>query len=164
MPTTITQSKITPCLWFDTEAEEAAKFYTSVFPDSSIDHVARSSIDWPGGQAGDVIFVEFTIAGQRYQGLNGGPSDPFNDRVSLSVACQDQAEVDRYWEALTADGGEEVMCGWLKDKYGVRWQIVPDAFLAMLRDENTEKSRRGMEAMIQMKKLNIAELKRAYEQ
>ncbi len=159
MPTVQT---ITPCLWFDTQAEEAAKFYASVFPDSSIDYITRSSIDWPAGQAGDVIMVDFTIAGQRYQALNGGPSEPFNDRVSLSVACQDQGEVDHYWEALTADGGEEVQCGWLKDKYGVRWQIVPDAMIAMLRDDNVEKSRRAMEAMVQMKKLDIEALQRAF--
>ena len=163
MASNITPSKIAPCLWFDNQAQEAARFYTSVFPDSSIDHVARSPIDTPGGQAGDVILVAFTIAGHQYQALNAGPSDPFNNRVSLSVACKDQAEVDRYWEALTADGGEEVQCGWLRDKYGVRWQIVPDAMLAMLRDENAEKAGRAMEAMVQMKKLDIATLKRAYD-
>lgn len=164
MPSHITQSKIAPCLWFNNQAEEAAKFYTSVFDDSTIDHVARSPIDWPAGKAGDVILVEFTIATHQYQALNGGPNEPFNDRISLSVVCQDQAEVDHYWEALTAGGGEEVQCGWLKDKYGVRWQIVPEAMIAMLRDENVAKARRAMEAMVQMKKLDIAELKRAYEQ
>ena len=158
-----TRSRIAPCLWFDDRAEEAARFYTFVFHDSSIDHVTRSAVDWPGGRAGDVIVVDFTIAGQRYQGLNGGPGEPFNDSVSLSVACKDQAEVDRYWDALTADGGEAVMCGWLKDRFGVRWQVVPDAMVAMLRDEDVEKSKRVMEAMMRMKKLDVAALKRAYD-
>lgn len=158
-----TQQIVAPCLWFEINAEQAAEFYVSVFPDSSIDHVTRSAVDWPGGEAGDAILVEFTIAGQPYQALNGGPSEPFNDRVSLSVACQNQAEVDRYWEALTADGGEPVMCGWLKDKYGVRWQIVPDDFFRMMRDKDVEKSRRVMEAMMQMVKLDLAALTKAYE-
>ncbi|WP_417849752.1 VOC family protein [Thalassoglobus sp.] len=157
------QQKIETCLWFERDAEEAAEFYVSVFDDSRIHNKMLSRDDWPGGQAGDVILVEFELLGQRYQALNGGPSDPFNDRMSLSVRCKDQAAVDHYWEALTADGGEPVMCGWLKDKYGVRWQIVPEAFLEMMQDQDVEKSRRAMQAMMQMIKLDVEKLKQAYE-
>ena len=158
-----TKSKISPCLWFDGNAEQAAHFYVSVFPDSRIDHVQRSSIDYPGGKTGDVILVEFTLAGLRYQGLNGGPHDKFNDAISLSVACKDQAEVDRLWDALTADGGRPVQCGWLKDKFGVSWQIVPEEFVTMMRDPDPKKSKSVMEAMVQMVKLDVAKLKRAFE-
>jgi predicted 3-demethylubiquinone-9 3-methyltransferase (glyoxalase superfamily) len=154
--------KISPCLWFDGRAEEAARFYTSLFPNSRIDHVERSAIDWPGGKAGDVILVAFTLADLSYQALNGGAHDAFNDAISLSVTCKDQAEVDRLWEALTADGGKPVMCGWLKDKYGVAWQIVPQALVDMLRDKDRTKSKRVMEAMMQMVKIEIAELRRAF--
>ena len=155
--------KISPCLWFDGRAEEAARFYTSVFSDSRIDHVERTSIDYPGGKAGDVILVEFTLAGLSYQALNGGPHDAFNDAISLSVSCKDQAEVDRLWEALTKDGGKPVQCGWLKDKYGISWQIVPEELVAMMRDQDRSKSKRVMEAMMEMVKLDIAELRQAYE-
>ncbi len=158
-----TTQKIAPCLWFDRHAEEAAMFYTAIFPDSRIDHVQRSPIDYPGGKAGDVILVEFTLAGQRYQALNGGPHHPFTDAISLSVTCQDPAEVDRYWDALTAEGGTAVMCGWLKDKYGVSWQIVPEAMMAMMRDADPAKSKRAMEAMMHMVKLDIAALQRAFD-
>jgi predicted 3-demethylubiquinone-9 3-methyltransferase (glyoxalase superfamily) len=155
--------KISPCLWFDGRAEEAARFYTGIFPDSRIDHVQKSPIDYPGGKVGDVLLVEFTLAGQRYQALNGGPHDTFNDAISLSVTCKDQAEVNRYWDALTADGGKPVMCGWLKDKYGVSWQIVPEALMAMIRDKDRAKSKRAMEAMMQMVKLDVGALQRAFD-
>jgi predicted 3-demethylubiquinone-9 3-methyltransferase (glyoxalase superfamily) len=158
-----TKQKISPCLWFDGNAEEAARFYTSVFPDSRIDHVERSSIDYPGGKAGDVILVEFTLAALSYQALNGGPHDKFNDAISLSVSCKDQAEVDRIWNALTANGGKPVQCGWLKDKFGVSWQIVPEECVTMMRDKDPKKSKRVMEAMMQMVKLDVAKLRRAYE-
>jgi predicted 3-demethylubiquinone-9 3-methyltransferase (glyoxalase superfamily) len=160
-----TQQKIAPCLWFEKQAEEAANFYVSIFPDAYIEHQARSTIDWSGGKAGDVIVVDFVLAGQRYQALNGGSNENalFNESVSLSVTCRDQAEVDRYWEALTADGGEPIMCGWLKDRYGLRWQIVPQAFIDMLRDEDTEKAKRGMEAMLRMVKLDVAKLQAAFD-
>jgi predicted 3-demethylubiquinone-9 3-methyltransferase (glyoxalase superfamily) len=158
-----TKSKISPCLWFDGNAEQAARFYVSVFPDSRIDYVQRSSIDYPGGKTGDVILVEFTLAGLGYQALNGGPHDKFNDAISLSVACKDQAEVDRLWDALTADGGTPVQCGWLKDKFGVSWQIVPEEFVTMMRDPDPKKSKSVMEAMVQMVKLDVAKLKRAFE-
>jgi predicted 3-demethylubiquinone-9 3-methyltransferase (glyoxalase superfamily) len=157
------QQTITICLWFDNNAEEAAEFYVSVFADSRINRKTINHSDWPGGKAGDVIVVEFELAGQRYQALNGGPNGPFNDRVSLSVSCKDQAEVDRYWEALTADGGEPVMCGWLKDKFGMRWQVVPEAFFEMVHDSDTEKSSRVMQAMLQMVKFDVEKLKQAYE-
>lgn len=153
---------IAPCLWFEGDAEEAIDFYVSVFPNSRIDRKAPGAIDWPGGQAGDVLIIEFTLAGQAYQALNGGPNDAFNDRVSLSVLCEDQAEVDRYWEALTADGGKPIMCGWLQDKYGVRWQIVPRAFFEMMQDDDPAKSKRVTEAMMGMIKLDLAELEQAY--
>lgn len=155
--------KITPCLWFDGRAEEAAEFYTSIFPDSQVDHIWRTTIDTPGAKEGAVILVEFTIAGLSYQALNGGPHDQFNDAISLSVTCKDQAEVDRFWDALTADGGRPVQCGWLKDRFGVSWQIVPEALLRMMKDKDPAKSKRVMEAMMQMVKLDVAKLEHAYE-
>lgn len=154
---------ITPCLWFVDNAAEAAAFYISVFPDSKIVHKMLSQDDWPGGKAGDVLLVEFELKGQPYQALNGGPNEPFNDRVSLSILCKDQTEIDRYWEELTADGGEPIMCGWLKDKFGVRWQIVPEAFFRMVKDPDVAKSRRVMQAMTQMVKLDVAKLTQAYQ-
>jgi len=156
------QNSITPCLWFE-NAEEAANFYVSVFDNSRIVDTVKSYDDWPGGKAGDVVVVEFELNGQRYQALNGGPNQPFNDRVSLSVICKDQAEVDRYWDALTADGGKPIMCGWLNDKYGMRWQIVPAVFYEMVKDEDAEKSRRVMQAMFQMVKFDVEKLTQAYE-
>jgi predicted 3-demethylubiquinone-9 3-methyltransferase (glyoxalase superfamily) len=157
------RQKIAPCLWFNGRAEEAARFYTSVFPDSQIDHIQRAAVDYPGGKAGDVILVEFTLAGLSYQALNGGPHDTFNDAVSLSVACRDQAEVDHLWDALTADGGKPVQCGWLKDKFGLAWQIVPTEFVAMMRDPDPARSKRAMQAMMQMVKLDMAALRQAVE-
>ena len=159
-----TTQTISPCLWFDGRAEEAAKFYTSILPDSRIDHVWRSPITTPGAREGEVILVEFTLAGQSYQALNGGPHEPFNDAVSLSVRCRDQAEVDRYWEALIAGGGKPVQCGWLTDKFGVRWQIVPEALLEMMRGPDTQSSKRAMAAMMEMVKLDVARLKEAFDQ
>jgi len=153
--------KITPCLWFDGRAEEAAEFYTSIFPNSQIDHIART--DTPGAKEGAVILVEFTIAGLSYQALNGGPHDRFNDAISLSVTCKDQAEIDRLWDALTADGGRPVQCGWLKDRFGVSWQIVPEALPRMMKDKDPAKSKRVMEAMMQMVKLDVGKLEHAYE-
>ncbi|MFP4538769.1 MAG: VOC family protein [Dichotomicrobium sp.] len=157
------EDKISTCLWFDGKAEEAAEFYVSLFPDSRIDEKMKSASDWPAGKAGDVILVSFTLAGRPYQALNGGPNQPFNDSVSLSVTCEDQAEVDRYWEALTANGGEPVQCGWLKDRYGLRWQIVPRALIEMMHDPDPEKAGRVMAAMMEMVKIDIAKLKEAYE-
>lgn len=155
--------KIEPCLWFDGKAEEAAKFYVSIFPDSHMGAVLNSPADWPAGKAGDVILVSFTIAGMKFQALNGGPNTPFSEAVSMSITCADQAEVDYYWDALTAGGGEPIQCGWLKDKYGLRWQVVPTALMDMMHDTDPEKARRAMNAMMQMVKFDIAKLREAVE-
>ena len=158
-----TQSKISPCLWFDGDAEEAAHFYTSIFPDSRIDNIQQSSIDYPGGKVGGVILVEFTLAGLSYLALNGGPHDKFNDAISLSVSCKGQAEVDNIWDALISGGGKPVQCGWLKDKFGVSWQIVPEEMETMLREKDPIKTKRVMQAMMKMVKLDVAQLKSAFE-
>ena len=155
--------KITPCLWFDGKAEEAAEFYVSIFPDSRVADKMVNPDDWPGGKAGDVVVVNFVLNGQSYQALNGGPFTEFNESVSLSVTCDTQAEVDRYWEALSADGGAPIQCGWLKDKFGLRWQVVPQAFYDMMRDEDPARRARVMAAMMQMVKFDIAALRQAYD-
>ena len=156
-------SKITPCLWFDGNAEEAAKLYTSLFPDSRIDKVNRSPADTPSGPEGSVLTVDFTLAGQKFIGLNGGPDFKFNEAVSFSIDCEDQAEVDRYWDALIAGGGEPSQCGWLKDRFGLSWQITPKALNEMLESSDTDAARRAMEAMLEMTKIEVEELRRAYE-
>jgi predicted 3-demethylubiquinone-9 3-methyltransferase (glyoxalase superfamily) len=155
--------KITPVLWFDKNGEEAANFYVSLLPDSRIDRVTRSPADYPSGKEGDVITVDFTLAGRQYQALNGGPQFPFTEAVSFMIHCKDQAEVDRLWEALTADGGEPVQCGWLKDRFGLRWQICPEEMLTMLASDDRAAARRAMEAMLTMSKLDVARLRRAFE-
>jgi len=160
----MTTHTISPCLWFDRQAEEAAQFYTSIFPDARIDAILRASVDTPGANTGETLLVDFTLAGQKYQALNGGAHDRFNDAISLVVTCQNQAEVDRLWDALLADGGQPVQCGWLKDKFGVSWQIVPDVLPQMLNDKDRDKSKRVMEAMMQMVKLDIDALQQAYHQ
>jgi predicted 3-demethylubiquinone-9 3-methyltransferase (glyoxalase superfamily) len=160
----MTTHTISPCLWFDRQAEEAAKFYTSIFLDARIDGMLRASVDTPGANTGETLLVDFTIAGQKYHALNGGAHDRFNDAISLVVTCQDQAEVDRLWDALIADGGTPVQCGWLKDKFGVSWQIVPEVLPKMLNDKDRDKSKRVMEAMMQMVRLDINELQKAYHQ
>jgi predicted 3-demethylubiquinone-9 3-methyltransferase (glyoxalase superfamily) len=152
---------ITPCLWFDGNAEAAVRFYASVFANSSVDDVQRSTVDYPGGKEGSVLMIKFTLAGLTYLALNGGPHDRFNDAISLSVDCEDQAEVDRLWTALTADGGKAVQCGWLKDKFGLSWQIIPRRLPELLSDPNPAKARRVMQAMMQMVKIDIAELEAA---
>jgi predicted 3-demethylubiquinone-9 3-methyltransferase (glyoxalase superfamily) len=156
-----TAQKITPCLWFKDQALEAAQFYTSLLPNSEIRHVQKAAVDYPGGQVGAVLLVEFTLAGQSYQALNGGPHDAFNDAISLSISCDDQAEVDRLWAAMAADGGRPVQCGWLKDKYGVSWQIVPKRLVELMSDPDAAKSKRVMQAMMKMVKLDIAALEAA---
>jgi predicted 3-demethylubiquinone-9 3-methyltransferase (glyoxalase superfamily) len=157
-------SKIAPCLWFDaSKAEEAAKFYTSLFPSSRIDNVFRSPADTPSGRAGAVLTVDFTLDGQRFIGLNGGPDFKFNEAISFSIDCQDQAEVDRYWEALVQGGGEYSVCGWLKDRFGVSWQVVPRQLNEYLQGPDREGARRAMEAMLQMQKLDVEKLREAYE-
>jgi predicted 3-demethylubiquinone-9 3-methyltransferase (glyoxalase superfamily) len=158
-----TRPKLYPCLWFDHNAEEAATFYTSLLPDSRIDKVWRSPAETPSGPEGMVLLVDFTVAGQQLQGLNGGPDFRFNEAMSLVIECEDQAEVDRLWDALTADGGEPGPCGWLKDRFGLSWQIVPRELNEMLDDPDRDGARRAMEAMLKMGKLEVDELRRAFE-
>ncbi len=153
--------RIYPCLWFDGRAQEAAKLYVSLLPDSRVDAVSRSPADTPSGPAGTVLTVDFTLAGQHFQALNGGPDFKFNESVSLVIEVDDQAETDRLWSALTADGGEPSQCGWLKDRFGLSWQIVPHRLLELLGDDDPDRARRAMEAMLQMGKIEIAALERA---
>jgi predicted 3-demethylubiquinone-9 3-methyltransferase (glyoxalase superfamily) len=152
-------SAVTPFLWFDTQAEEAARFYASVFPNSRIHHIARYGEANPGRE-GSVMTVDFELDGQRFTALNGGPQYTFSEAVSFSVSCETQEEVDSYWAAL-AEGGEEGPCGWLKDRFGLSWQIVPTALPRLLGDPDREKSQRVMRAMMGMHKLQIDELERA---
>ena len=155
--------KITPFLWFDTQAEEAARFYTSLFKNSRITNVTHYSEGGPA-PAGTVMVVSFELDGQAFSALNGGPQFNFTDAISFAVDCDDQAEVDRLWNALTADGGEPGQCGWLKDRFGVSWQIVPRALYAMLDDSDAVKVKRVTEAMLQMQKIDVPTLQAAYEQ
>jgi predicted 3-demethylubiquinone-9 3-methyltransferase (glyoxalase superfamily) len=150
-----------PCLWFDGKAEEAAEFYAGLLPDSHVDSVWRTPADTPSGPIGTVLTVDFTLLGQRVQGLNGGPDFQFNEAVSFVVECDGQAEVDRLWDALTADGGEPGPCGWLKDRYGLSWQIVPEELNVLVSDPDPERARRAMEAMLQMGKIEVEALRRA---
>jgi len=154
--------KITPCLWFDGQAEEAANFYVSLFKDSGIVSLSRFGEGAPG-TAGSVMTVNFQIGGQEFIALNGGPHFNFTEAISLFVNCETQEEVDELWAKLT-NGGEEGQCGWLKDRYGLSWQLVPNALGTLLGDPDPEKSQRVMQAMLQMRKLDIAVLRRAYEQ
>jgi len=156
--------KITPFLWFDDQAEEAAKFYTSVFKNSKIGRILRYSEEAAkasGRPAGSVLTVEFEIEGQRFTALNGGPQFKFNESVSFVVHCETQQEVDYFWGKLTADGGQESACGWLKDKFGVSWQVTPTVLIDMLHDKDSKKSERVTAAMLQMKKIDINKLKEA---
>ncbi|WP_437339458.1 VOC family protein [Sorangium sp. So ce394] len=154
--------KITPHLWYAKEAEEAARFYASIFPDSRVDRVTPLPSDTPGGPAGSVKVVEFTLCGQPFMAISAGPLDPFNHSISFVVSCDDQAEVDRYWNALL-EGGSAEQCGWLKDKFGVCWQIVPTVLGDLMADPDPQKARRVSEAMLKMVKLDIAGLKAAHE-
>lgn len=154
-------SKITPCLWFDGKAEEAARFYVSLLPDSRIDAVLPYTVETPGGKPGDPMLVEFTLAGESYMALNGGPYFEFTPAISLFVSCDDQAEVDRLWDTLL-DGGTPMQCGWITDRYGVSWQIVPAALGVMMKDKDAAKVRRVTEAMLQMIKLDAGQLEKAY--
>lgn len=148
--------KIIPYLWFDNQAEEAADFYTSLFNDSKIGSVSR-------GPNGEVMIVAFQLNGQEFMALNGGPRFTFTEAISFYVNCEAQAEVDELWAKLTADGGEESQCGWLKDKYGLWWQIIPTALGKLMQDADGAKAQRVMQALLPMKKIEIAELLRAYE-
>ncbi|MFD5319903.1 VOC family protein [Streptomyces sp. NPDC127098] len=154
--------KITTCLWFDGQAEEAATFYTSVFPDSRVVDITRYTDAGPG-EPGSVLTVTFELAGRSFVGLNGGPQFTFNEAVSLQVDCADQAEVDELWATLTADGGEEGPCGWLKDKYGLSWQIVPRRMLELFSSPDRARAADAMRAMMGMKKLDLAAVEAAYE-
>src|SRR3977135_3487639 len=155
-------SKISPCLWFESEAEEAAQFYVSLLPDSRIETVQRNTVDTPAGKAGSVLVVEFTLAGQRFMALNGGKAFDFTHAISFKVDCADQAEVDRYWDALS-EGGSVERCGWLKGRFAVSWQIVPTAPPKYLDGLHHAGAQRAMQAMMGMVKLDIAGLKQAYE-
>ncbi len=157
--------KITPFLWFDDQAEEAVKFYTSVFKNSKAGRILRydeEAASKSGRPAGSVLTIEFEIEGQKFVALNGGPQFKFNESVSFVVNCETQEEVDYFWEKLTASGGEESQCGWLKDKFGLSWQVTPTVLIDMLHDNDSEKAERVMKAMLQMQKINIEKLKAAY--
>jgi predicted 3-demethylubiquinone-9 3-methyltransferase (glyoxalase superfamily) len=155
-----TMDNFITCLWFDTEGEDAAKFYTSVFPSSKLGKITRYGSAGPRPE-GSVMTVGFELNGQEFVALNGGPDFTFNEAISFQIMCDDQEEVDRYWEQLTADGGEEGPCGWLKDRFGVSWQVVPKALPRLLEDPDAEKAQRVMAAMLQMKKIEIDELEQA---
>ncbi|MEU4685186.1 VOC family protein [Streptomyces xinghaiensis] len=152
----------TTCLWFDGRAEEAARYYTSVFEDGRIGKTSRYTEAGPG-PAGSVVTVDFEINGQKFVALNGGPEFSFTEAISFQITCENQAEVDHYWDRLTEGGGQEVQCGWVKDRFGVSWQIIPAVLLDMVGDPDPEKAKRATEAMLGMKKLDIAELRKAYE-
>jgi predicted 3-demethylubiquinone-9 3-methyltransferase (glyoxalase superfamily) len=158
--------RITPCLWFDNQAEEAARFYTGIFKNSRIGKISRygtAGYEIHHRPAGTVMTVEFELDGQTFTALNGGPAFKFNEAISLQINCETQKEVDYYWEKLGAGGDKNAQqCGWLKDKFGVSWQVVPTVLAEMVGDPDSKKSERAMQAMLQMKKLDIAELKRAY--
>ena len=161
----ITKQMITPCLWFDTEAEEAAKFYCSVFKNAKIGKISRytnAGREVHRKPAGSVMVVEFEIDGQTFTALNGGPNFKFNEAISLQIHCETQADVDYFWSRLTQDG-QEGPCGWLKDKYGLSWQVVPAVIPKMMTDPDPMKSERVMNALLKMKKLDIAAIERAYE-
>jgi len=153
------KSKIRPCLWFDNQAEEAAKFYTSIFKNSKITEISRYTEAGPG-QAGSVLTVTFELDGAEFMALNGGPLFTFSEAVSFQIDCADQQEVDRFWAALT-DGGEESQCGWLKDRYGLSWQVVPAALIALMSDPDPKRVERTTRAMFTMKKIDVDALERA---
>jgi len=153
-------STLTTCLWFDDQGEEAAEFYCSLVPDSEVGNVSRNGDAGPG-PVGSAMTVEFTLDGRPYVALNGGPEHHFTEAISFQISCADQAEVDRYWDALVADGGSEGSCGWLEDRYGLSWQIVPRALPELLGDPDRERADRAMKAMLSMGKLDVAALRAA---
>ena len=156
------RSKIYTHLWYAKEAEEAARYYASIFPDSRVDRVTPLLSESPSGPPGSVKIVDFTLLGQRFQAMSAGPHHEFNDAVSIVVECDDQAELDRYWNGLLAGGGKAQACGWLIDKFGLRWQIVPKVLNEMMRDKDPARSKRVTDAMLKMIKLDIAALEKAY--
>ena len=154
--------KIFPFLWYAKEAEEAARFYASIFPDSRVDRVTAMMSESPSGPPGSVKVVDFTLSGQRFQAMTAGPHHDFNDAISMVVLCDSQAELDRYWNALLEGGGKAQACGWLIDRFGLRWQIVPAILEEMMRDKDAAQSKRATDAMLKMVKLDIAALEKAY--
>jgi predicted 3-demethylubiquinone-9 3-methyltransferase (glyoxalase superfamily) len=154
--------KIFPFLWYAKEAEEAAKLYTSIFPDSRVINVIAMQSESPSGPPGSVKVVNFTLFGQHFQAMTAGPHHEFNDAISLTVLCEDQSELDRYWNALLEGGGKPVACGWLTDKFGVRWQIVPRVMEEMMQDADPARAKRATDAMMKMVKFDIAALEKAY--
>ena len=157
----MTSQPITTCLWFDTQAEEAASYYTSVFKDARLGSISRYGESGPR-PAGMVVTAEFELNGQKFVALNGGPEFTFTEAISFQIPCADQDEVDYYWDRLTADGGQPGPCGWLKDKFGVSWQVVPAGLGTLLGDPDPDKAARATKAMLSMGKLDIAELRRAH--
>ena len=155
--------KIIPSLWYSGKAEEAAAFYASLLPNSKVDSVTELPADTPSGPAGSVKVVEFTLMGQPFMALSAGPLDAFNHSMSFAIQCDDQVEIDRLWAALSDGGGQTERCGWLKDRYGLYWQIVPAGLGAMMKDKDRARAKRVAEAMLKMSKLDIEGLKRAYE-
>jgi predicted 3-demethylubiquinone-9 3-methyltransferase (glyoxalase superfamily) len=159
---TMARTKILPFLWYAKEAEEAAKFYASIFPDSRVEQIASLQSESPSGPPGSVKVVNFTLFGQPFRAMTAGPHHEFNDAVSMMVLCDDQAELDRYWNALLKGGGKPQACGWLIDRFGLRWQIVPAIFEEMMSDKDTTRSKRVTDAMMKMVKFDIAALEKAY--
>lgn len=154
-------SKITPCLWYDGAAEDTARFYVSLLPDSRIDAVHHAPSDNPSGPEGYAMLVEFTLAGSKFTGLNGGPQFPFTEAISFQISTEDQAETDRLWAALIAGGGQESMCGWLKDRWGMSWQIVPKRLIELMSSSEDGVARRASEAMLKMHRIDIAVIEAA---
>ena len=154
---------LTTCLWFNGNGREAAAFYTSIFPDSHMENNWIAPTDTPGNQVGEEIVVNFTIFDQPFIALNGGPQFPHSEAISFQIPCADQVEIDKYWKILTADGGQESQCGWLKDKFGISWQITSPEMMKYLGGSDSEGSKRATQAMLGMKKINLAEMQRAYE-
>ena len=154
-------TRITPCLWFDGQAEQAANFYAETFPDSHVDAVHRAPRDYPSGKADDVLTVDFTVLGMKFLGLNGGPHFHLDEAVSFIVHTRDQEETDRYWSAIVDNGGEESACGWCKDRFGLSWQITPQQLLDAMTSPDREAAARAMGAMMTMRKIDIATIERA---
>src|SRR5690554_1211465 len=154
--------KNTICLWFDKDAEAAAEFYASLFPDSEVQAVRRAPADFPGGKAGDVLTVEFTVCGIPCVGLNGGPEFPQSEAFSFQIATDDQEETDRYWDAIVDNGGQESACGWCKDRWGVSWQITPRVLTEAIADSDRAAARRAFEAMLTMTKIDVAKIEAAW--
>ena len=158
----MSNAKIYPFLWFAKEAEEAARFYASIFPNSKVDRVVSMQSESPSGPPGSVKVVDFTLFGQPFQAMAAGPHDEFNDSISFTVICDDQAELDRYWDAIQEHGGKPQACGWITDRWGVRWQITPKFLADAMRDKDPARAKRVTDAMLKMVKLDIAELEKAY--